>query len=214
MTASDPQDSRDIDPSTVTDTLKLLLIGDSGVGKSCLLYRFTNNKFDTSNLSTIGIDFKVRYLMVDDLPVKLELWDTAGQERFRSITNAYYRGADGIAICFDTSNSDSFTNLPLWIDNISRLSDAEKTNSILIGNKIDLQERRLIAKSDAEALARKFNMQYFETSAKSGLGVENAFTTFVTDIVRSKREKARESGISKKSRRPLKKKSSRASDCC
>ncbi|KNH06983.1 hypothetical protein XU18_2254 [Perkinsela sp. CCAP 1560/4] len=218
MTNSSVQDTNEIDPSSVTDTLKLLLIGDSAVGKSCLLCRFTKNEFDTSNLSTIGIDFKVRYLYIDDLPVKLELWDTAGQERFRSITNAYYRGADGIAVVFDATNRESFKSVEMWSDNIYRLNSDASENpcfKVLIGNKIDLQDRRIISKADAEDLAKKIDMPYFETSAKNGAGVENAFITFVTEIVREKRKKAKQAVTEKrKSGRLHKKKNDQKDGCC
>ena len=195
--------------ANVTETLKLLLIGDSGVGKSCLLCRFTNNKFDISNLSTIGIDFKVRYLVVDGSPVKLELWDTAGQERFRSITNAYYRGADGIAVVFDVTNRDSFKSVQMWSDNVQRLNNdtsEKKCFKVLVGNKIDLQDRRVISKEDAEEIAEKVEMPYFETSARNGAGVENAFMSFVTDIVRYKREQAKNKSSEKRKPRKFGKK--------
>jgi len=171
-----------------TEMLKLLLIGDSGVGKSCLLSRFTDKKLDTTFISTIGIDFKVRHVSVDGNPVKLELWDTAGQERFRSITNAYYRGAMGIIIVYDVTNSESFKAIKVWLDNIQRLA-SDGVAKMVIANKIDLKDRRVVTTEEGKALAQEAKLPYYETSAKSGSGVEESFMTFVTEIARQRREK-------------------------
>ena len=202
MTSHSLQDNvRATDATNTTETLKLLLIGDSGVGKSCLLCRFTNNKFDDSNLSTIGIDFKVRHMVIDGKPVKLELWDTAGQERFRSITNAYYRGADGIAVVYDVSNRDSLNSVQMWSENIQRLNHDATGKScfkILVGNKIDLVDRRTITQEEGEDIAKRLAMPYFETSAKNGAGVDNAFLSFVTEIVRYKRKENKPKAAPKK----------------
>eukprot|EP00760_Papus_ankaliazontas_P032014 PhM_4_TR5578/c0_g1_i1/m.5860 len=174
--------------SESTEMLKLLLIGDSGVGKSCLLARFTDNKFDTTFISTIGIDFKVRHVNVDGHPVKLELWDTAGQERFRSITNAYYRGAMGIIVVYDVTNAESFKSVRIWLDNVARLA-SDGVFKMLVANKIDLADRRVVSTEEGKALAAEADMPYFETSAKSGAGVEESFMKFVTTIARKRREK-------------------------
>ena len=169
------------------EMLKLLLIGDSGVGKSCLLARFTDNKFDTTFISTIGIDFKVRHVSVDGHPVKLELWDTAGQERFRSITNAYYRGAMGIIVVYDVTNADSFKSIRVWLDNVTRLA-SDGVFKMLVANKIDLVDRRVVSTEEGRALAKEAGLNYYETSAKSGTGVEDSFMVFVNEIARSRRE--------------------------
>ncbi|XP_038561705.1 ras-related protein Rab-8B isoform X2 [Micropterus salmoides] len=128
---------------------KLLLIGDSGVGKTCLLFRFSEDSFNTTFISTIGIDFKIRTIELDGKRVKLQIWDTAGQERFRTITTAYYRGAMGIMLVYDICNEKSFENIKNWIRNIEEhaSSDVEK---MILGNKCDMTDRRQVSKDRGE----------------------------------------------------------------
>ncbi|CAM0905613.1 unnamed protein product [Alopecurus aequalis] len=126
--------------------IKLLLIGDSGVGKSCLLLRFSDDTFTTSFITTIGIDFKVRTVELDGRRVKLQIWDTAGQERFRTITTAYYRGAMGILLVYDVTDESSFNNIRNWIRNIEQHA-SDNVNKILVGNKVDMDAKRLKARS-------------------------------------------------------------------
>uniref|UniRef100_A0A674PGQ0 small monomeric GTPase n=1 Tax=Takifugu rubripes TaxID=31033 RepID=A0A674PGQ0_TAKRU len=161
---------------------KLLLIGDSGVGKTCLLFRFSEDSFNTTFISTIGIDFKIRTIELDGKRVKLQIWDTAGQERFRTITTAYYRGAMGIMLVYDTSNEKSFENIKNWIRNIEEhaSSDVEK---MILGNKCDMTDRRQVSKDRGEKLAIDYGVKFMETSAKSGLNVEEAFYTMARDIL-------------------------------
>lgn len=120
--------------------VKLLLIGDSGVGKSCLLLRFSDDSFTTSFITTIGIDFKIRTIELDGKRVKLQIWDTAGQERFRTITTAYYRGAMGILLVYDVTDKATFENIRNWIKNIE-LHASNNVNKMLIGNKADMDPR-------------------------------------------------------------------------
>uniref|UniRef100_A0A3Q3DES6 small monomeric GTPase n=1 Tax=Hippocampus comes TaxID=109280 RepID=A0A3Q3DES6_HIPCM len=150
---------------------KLLLIGDSGVGKTCLLFRFSEDSFNTTFISTIGIDFKIRTIELDGKRVKLQIWDTAGQERFRTITTAYYRGAMGIMLVYDISNEKSFENIKNWIRNIEEhaSSDVEK---MVLGNKCDMSDRRQVSKDRGEKLAIDYGVKFLETSAKSSLNVE------------------------------------------
>mmetsp|Transcript_19973 Transcript_19973/g.27665 ORF Transcript_19973/g.27665 Transcript_19973/m.27665 type:complete len:214 (+) Transcript_19973:326-967(+) len=162
--------------------IKLLLIGDSGVGKSCLLLRFSEDSFTTSFITTIGIDFKIRTVPLDGRRVKLQIWDTAGQERFRTITTAYYRGAMGILLVYDVTDEASFNNIRNWIRNIEQHA-SETVNKILIGNKCDMEEpKRVVPTADGQALADEFGIQFFETSAKSNVNVENAFFAIARDI--------------------------------
>eukprot|EP01027_Heterolobosea_sp_BB2_P006112 GEZU01009267.1.p1 GENE.GEZU01009267.1~~GEZU01009267.1.p1 ORF type:complete len:171 (-),score=18.98 GEZU01009267.1:492-1004(-) len=121
--------------------IKLLLIGDSGVGKSCLLLRFSDDSFTTSFITTIGIDFKIRTIELDGKRIKLQIWDTAGQERFRTITTAYYRGAMGILLTYDVTDEGSFANVRNWMKNIEQHA-TENVNKILLGNKCDLVEKK------------------------------------------------------------------------
>jgi Ras-related protein Rab-8A len=125
------------------ELIKLLLIGDSGVGKSCLLLRFSDDTFTTSFITTIGIDFKIRIIELDNRLIKLQIWDTAGQERFRTITTAYYRGAMGILLVYDVTDESSFNNIRNWIRNIE-LHASDNVNKILVGNKADMDESKRV----------------------------------------------------------------------
>ncbi|KAI9197129.1 ras family-domain-containing protein [Polychytrium aggregatum] len=161
--------------------IKLLLIGDSGVGKSCLLLRFSDDSFTPSFITTIGIDFKIRTIDLDGKRIKLQIWDTAGQERFRTITTAYYRGAMGILLTYDVTDERSFNNIRNWIRNIEQHA-SEGVNKILIGNKCDMLEKKVISKEQGQALADEYGIRFIETSAKSNIGVEEAFFSLARDI--------------------------------
>ncbi|KAL0074637.1 ras family-domain-containing protein [Phycomyces blakesleeanus] len=161
--------------------IKLLLIGDSGVGKSCLLLRFSDDSFTPSFITTIGIDFKIRTIELDGKRIKLQIWDTAGQERFRTITTAYYRGAMGILLVYDVTDERSFANVRNWFSNIEQHA-SEGVNKILIGNKCDMVEKRVIAEEQGQELATELGIRFMETSAKANIGVEEAFFDLARDI--------------------------------
>ncbi|KAL4189015.1 hypothetical protein AMTRI_Chr08g204860 [Amborella trichopoda] len=172
--------------------IKLLLIGDSGVGKSCLLLRFSDDSFTTSFITTIGIDslikknfridFKIRTIELDGKRIKLQIWDTAGQERFRTITTAYYRGAMGILLVYDVTDESSFNNIRNWIRNIEQHA-SDNVNKILVGNKADMDEsKRAVPTSRGQALADEYGIKFFETSAKTNLNVEQVFFSIARDI--------------------------------
>jgi Ras-related protein Rab-1A len=160
---------------------KLLLIGDSGVGKSCLLLRFADDTYTESYISTIGVDFKIRTIDLDGKTIKLQIWDTAGQERFRTITSSYYRGAHGIIIVYDVTDLDSFQNVKQWLHEIDRYA-SENVNKLLVGNKNDLADKRTVQETDAREFANELNIQFLETSAKEATNVENAFLTMAYEI--------------------------------
>jgi len=160
---------------------KLLLIGDSGVGKTCLLFRFSDDAFNQSFIATIGIDFKVRTVDIDGKKIKLQIWDTAGQERFRTITTAYYRGAMGIFLVYDITDEKTFDNIKTWIRNIED-NAAPDVDKMILGNKCDLNEKRQVSKEKGQALAVRYEVKFFETSALSGATVEEAFLTLAGDI--------------------------------
>mmetsp|Transcript_5727 Transcript_5727/g.10274 ORF Transcript_5727/g.10274 Transcript_5727/m.10274 type:complete len:207 (+) Transcript_5727:405-1025(+) len=160
---------------------KLLLIGDSGVGKSALLVRFSDNTFSESYISTIGVDFKIRTVKKDGKNVKLQIWDTAGQERFKTITSSYYRGAHGIIIVYDITNKSSFDNVSSWLREVGRFAN-ENVCMLLVGNKCDLVNDRAVERSTAEEFAEKEGMRYIETSAKNSLNVEEAFLAMISSI--------------------------------
>jgi len=160
--------------------IKLLLIGDSGVGKSCLLLRFCEDSFTPSFITTIGIDFKVRTVDLDGKKIKLQIWDTAGQERFRTITTAYYRGAMGILLVYDMTDLNSFNNLRNWMKNIEDHASPD-VNIALVGNKSDM-DSRAVKTAEAEALATELKVPFLEASAKSGKNVEEAFILLAREI--------------------------------
>lgn len=160
---------------------KILIIGDSNVGKSSLLIRFVEDKFTESYISTIGVDFKINTIELDDKMIKLQIWDTAGQERFRTITSSYYRGAHGIIIMYDITNYDSFENIKQWLFEINKYS-REEVNKILVGNKCDLKNRRVISKQMGKEYAEELGIEFIETSAKSSQNVDDAFFNMARQI--------------------------------
>jgi len=160
---------------------KLLLIGDSGVGKSCLLLRFADDTYTESYISTIGVDFKIRTIELDGKTIKLQIWDTAGQERFRTITSSYYRGAHGIIVVYDVTDQESFNNVKQWLQEIDRYA-CENVNKLLVGNKCDLTNKKVVDYTSAKEYADQLGIPFLETSAKNATNVEQAFMTMAAEI--------------------------------
>ena len=161
---------------------KILVLGDTSVGKSCLLLRFCDNSFQEAHLTTIGLDFRLKTInLKDDRKVKIQIWDTAGEDRFRSITRNYYKGAKGILLIFDVTNKETFTHVRDWIERIHEESP-EGITICLVGNKIDMNESRVISNEEGKKIADEFKIPYFETSAKSNIGVEEVFTYLVKEV--------------------------------
>jgi len=160
---------------------KLLLIGDSGVGKSCLLLRLADDTYTESYISTIGVDFKIRTIELDDKTIKLQIWDTAGQERFRTITSSYYRGAHGIIVAYDCTDQESFNNVKQWLEEIERYA-CENVNKLLVGNKCDLTTKKVVDHTTAMEYAKQLGIPFLETSAKNATNVEQAFMTMAAEI--------------------------------
>ncbi|CAG8221365.1 unnamed protein product [Penicillium salamii] len=179
--------------------IKLLLIGDSGVGKSCCLLRFSEDSFTPSFITTIGIDFKIRTIELDGKRVKLQIWDTAGQERFRTITTAYYRGAMGILLVYDVTDERSFQNIRTWFSNVEQHA-SEGVHKILIGNKCDWEEKRAVSTEQGQQLADELGIPFLEVSAKNNINIEKAFYSLASDIKKgmdtSKTEQAGNGGVS------------------
>ncbi|KAF5291775.1 hypothetical protein FQA39_LY14263 [Lamprigera yunnana] len=165
---------------------KLLIIGDSGVGKSSLLLRFADNTFSGSYITTIGVDFKIRTVTIDGQRIKLQIWDTAGQERFRTITSTYYRGTHGVIVVYDVTNGDSFANVKRWLHEIEHNCDV--VNRILVGNKNDCPDRKVVLTEDAKRFADTMGIQLFETSAKDNINVEEMFVSVTRLVLRAKLE--------------------------
>jgi len=149
------------------------MVGDSGVGKSSIILKYVEGTFTDSFISTIDVDYKEKVVEVEGDKVTLHLWDTAGQERFRTITSSYYRGAQGVIIVFDLANRKSFDNVRTWIKDVHKF--AEEGVYILIGNKLDSE--RVVNREEAEELAETYLLRYYETSCKTGDGIEEAFRT-------------------------------------
>eukprot|EP00980_Cylindrotheca_fusiformis_P009363 scaffold2047_cov129-Cylindrotheca_fusiformis.AAC.42 len=164
---------------------KLVLIGDSGVGKSCLLLRFADDAFTESYISTIGVDFRFRTVKIENKTVKLQIWDTAGQERFRTITSAYYRGADGIIMVFDVTSAESFDHVNDWLKEVNRYA-AEGTVKLLVGNKSDRTADKVVTEEQAKEFADELGIPFIETSAKSSKNVEEAFLTMAGELIRQR----------------------------
>ena len=155
---------------------KVLLLGNSDVGKSSLLLRFVDSVWNDSFVPTIGVDFKVKTVEIGEKKVKMQIWDTAGQERFRNVVSTYFRGSNGILLIYDITNKDSFKNLESWLIEIEK-SASENVLKILIGNKSDLEDEREISKEEGQAFANRNGMQFIETSAKLDTNVSEAFHT-------------------------------------
>ena len=161
---------------------KILLIGDAGVGKSSILLRFTDDAFEEHLASTIGVDFKVKTVQLGGKTVKLTIWDTAGQERFRTLTSSYYRGCHGIILVFDVNERSSFDNLKQWLDELELYSTTAHSSKLLVGNKIDLEDRQ-VTEQEATDFARQQAMMYLECSARTRVGIRQAFEEVVLKIL-------------------------------
>ncbi|CAK8530123.1 unnamed protein product [Lathyrus sativus] len=162
---------------------KVVLIGDSGVGKSNLLSRFTRNEFCLESKSTIGVEFATRTLQVEGRTVKSQIWDTAGQERYRAITSAYYRGALGALLVYDVTKPTTFDNVTRWLKELRDHADANIV-IMLIGNKTDLKHLRAVNTEDAQSYAEREGLSFIETSALEATNVEKAFQTILGEIYR------------------------------
>ena len=153
---------------------KYIIIGDTGVGKSCLLLQFTDKRFTPIHDLTIGVEFGARIVTIEDTQLKLQIWDTAGQESFRSITRSYYRGAAGALLVYDITRKDTFAHLESWLEDARQHSHSNMT-IILVGNKADLEHRREVPREQGEAFAKQHGLLFIETSAKDNLNVDEAF---------------------------------------
>ncbi|XP_060174620.1 ras-related protein RABA4d-like [Lycium barbarum] len=160
---------------------KIVLIGDSAVGKSQLLARFARNEFNLDSKATIGVEFQTKTLQVDNKTVKAQIWDTAGQERYRAVTSAYYRGAVGAMLVFDLTKRQSFDHMARWLEELRGHAD-KNIVIMLIANKCDLGTLRAVPVEDAQEFAERENLFFMETSALQSTNVESAFMTILTEI--------------------------------
>jgi small GTP-binding protein len=167
----------------VVVSFKFIIIGSSGVGKTAILKRLVEDAFSSDSQSTIGVEFDSTLIEVDGQQVKLQIWDTAGQERFRSIAKAYFRNAVGVLLVFDICERKTFDEVNAWLNDVHALCDPTAV-VILIGNKADLQENRVVTLAEAEQFAEHHQLAYIETSALAGSNVREAFVRAATQIYR------------------------------
>ena len=167
-------------------TFKIVMIGDSGVGKSCILLRFADDKFNENFYATIGVDFRFKNVMVDDKSVKLQIWDTAGQERFKTITSAYYRGADGIIIVYDITDRNSFAHIKDWLDDVNKYTD-DNPLKIIVGNKIDLIKDKQINNNDMKTMTAQTGIEIIECSAKDNIKINDLMEIMTKKLIEKKK---------------------------
>ncbi|XP_033110084.1 ras-related protein Rab-10-like isoform X2 [Anneissia japonica] len=162
---------------------KLIMVGEQDTGKSCLVRQFIDDIFLFNTCPTIGIDFKIKTVELNGKKIKLQIWDTAGQERFHTITTSYYRGAMGIMLVYDITQEKTFDNIAKWLRNIQEHAN-EDVEKMLLGNKCDMDDKRMVSKERGESIARENGIKFMETSAKTNINVETAFMTLAEDILK------------------------------
>ena len=172
---------------TYDERIQLIMVGESGVGKTSLIRRYTNNIFNSNHLETIGIEFFNKEERINDQIIQIKLWDTAGQEIFHSLTKNFYRKADGIIIVYDITNKESFERIQDWVKSVYDNTDTYKEiQMIIVGNKIDLEERREVSKEEGLKIGKYFEIDFFEASAKNAEGVRNFMIKIIEDILNNK----------------------------
>jgi small GTP-binding protein len=164
-----------------TYLFKVVIIGDSGVGKSNIFTRFIKDEFNLDSKATIGVEFSAKNITINDKVIKAQVWDTAGQERFRALAKNYYRGAVGALVVYDITNYDSFKNAEKWLKEVKEHAEPHLV-TLLIGNKCDLEENRAVKTEDATEFAEKAGLGFVETSAKNNLNIDSAFNRLVTEV--------------------------------
>ena len=205
------------------EKVQLLIIGDMTVGKTSILTRFTDDKFSQNYLATVGLDFFTKDVEFPTLKqkVRIKIWDSAGQERFRSLTQSFFRNANGIIIVYDISNIESFENLKYWIQSINTQLGQNEINTIIIGNKVDL--KREVKKEDAENFCQEKGFKYFEVSAKNGIGIKEAINYLVELVIKSNSKNNKQNDTKKlvidksnknNNNHKEKKKDKKKDDCC
>ena len=187
MKTKDKKSSKNNNKNRIT--LKILTLGDSAVGKSAILIRYTQNKFHSNYLTTVGIDYQSKIIHYQNREIEMQIWDSAGQEKYRAISKQYYKKANGIILLYDVTSRESFQNIKQWIKDINN-NITMKPFLILVGNKIDLE--RKVTQQEGEELAQKYSVLYFETSAATGKGIEETFQALVENIMRNYDERKKQ----------------------
>jgi len=176
-----------IEPKSPDFLFKVIVVGDSGVGKSCLLLKYVDNCFSDCFIATIGVDFRFKELQNSDGKIiKLQIWDTAGQDRFRNITSNYFRGSHCVLLCADVTDRNSFDHLSFWMEEVTRSNANNKIVGCVLGTKCDLTNQRVVSVSEAKEYSKKVGLEYLETSSKTGDGVELAFEQLIPNMIERK----------------------------
>ena len=170
--------------STDNNTFKILTLGESGVGKTAILRRYVENKFEKHHLATIGIDYQSKTIKIKNKEIKLKIWDTAGQERYLNLASHLYKGADGIMLVYDITDEYSFSKITDWMEQINSNLSKNEIGIVLIGNKSDIEDR-IIDTEKGEEKAKEYGIQYFETSALNGNGINEAFEGLAKQILKN-----------------------------
>ncbi len=166
---------------------KIVLIGDSSVGKTNILSKYISDEYDPDTQATIGVELSTKNYTFDNNEVKVQIWDTAGQEKYRSITSSYYKGAHGCLLVYDITRKATFENIDKWLAEI-KLSSNNEINMVLIGNKCDLEDKREVSIEEAQNKAKLLNMAFMETSALNGTNVEKAFNELVNNVYQNNKQ--------------------------
>lgn len=165
-------------------SMKILLLGDSCVGKTCLLNRYVQDTFSSDFITTIGIDYRLKFITVDNVACRLEIWDTAGQERFRAITKMYLRNVDGTLLVFDITNRESYEHVELWMKQITEVG-GDKVSVVLVGTHADMSGSRAVTRDEISKISKNLKTDYFETSSRQNIYVDDAFQCLVKKILSS-----------------------------
>ena len=176
-------ESSSIEEEDYDEKVKLMILGDSSVGKTSLLKKYCKNEFSNSYITTVGIDFQVKLLNINDKKIKIQIWDTAGEERYRVVAKNYFNTSDGFIIMYDITNRDTFDSISNWIEQI-RESTPNYKKSVLFGNKSDLNKLRNVQINEGKELAQKNDFKFFETSAKDGLNLNEGIESIVKDVLK------------------------------
>ena len=195
------EDGSSDDDQKIKLSLKILLIGDSQVGKTSLLLKYTEHVFPEEHIATIGVEYKDKFIVKDNYNIRLQIWDTAGQERFHSITKNIYRNANGVLFVYDITNQESFNNIKNWIKDLQNVGNDIK--GVIIGNKLDLEQKRDVSKEDLEEIGKKNQMPFLETSAKQNINVNEGFDLLVNELLKGKNENQIVEMFSRKTRSDL-----------
>ena len=175
-------DSFQTNDTSPSKSYKVLLLGNSSVGKTCILIRFSEDTFNDNYEVTIGLNYRIKTITLDNTPIKMQIWDTSGEEKFKAIAKNFYRGAHGVLLIYDICQKSSFLDVKGWIEQIIENTDNDEIVMILCGNKNDMEKERVISKEEGENLAKNYGIPFFECSAKNNINIDEIFNTMANNI--------------------------------